>query len=196
MRQGNAGCALTLGLICHAFCQTSDECRHTLNSALPVVFVVVPEGPSVPGVPRLKLLSREQAILEFNRRVLTQAQREDVPLLERLRYICILSSNLDEFFEVRYADILEASKTRGTGIGAQYLADVARNRTNWWKTSTACSTTRWAPAASSRHRHPEPRRAQQPAMEWVAGFFQKQVQPCWCPSGWIPHPSRRSPTKR
>ncbi|WP_397536034.1 hypothetical protein, partial [Roseateles sp.] len=40
------------------------------------------------------LLNREQAILEFNRRVLAQAQREDVPLLERLRYICIVSSNL------------------------------------------------------------------------------------------------------
>ena len=47
---------------------------------------------------RLKLLSREQAILAFNRRVLAQAQRSDVPLLERLRYICIVSSNLDEFF--------------------------------------------------------------------------------------------------
>ena len=66
--------------------------------------------------PRVKLLGREQAILEFNRRVLAQAQREDVPLLERLRYICIVSSNLDEFFEVRYADVMEASRTPGTGI--------------------------------------------------------------------------------
>ncbi|MFO1336584.1 MAG: hypothetical protein U1E80_16085, partial [Piscinibacter sp.] len=54
------------------------------------------------------LLSRERAILAFNRRVLAQAQRADVPLLERLRYICIVSSNLDEFFEVRFADFLEA----------------------------------------------------------------------------------------
>ena len=49
------------------------------------------------------LLNRESAILEFNRRVLAQAQRDDVPLLERLRYVCIVSSNLDEFFEVRFA---------------------------------------------------------------------------------------------
>ena len=55
------------------------------------------------------LLSRERAILAFNRRVLAQAQRADVPLLERLRYICIVSSNLDEFFEVRFADVLEAA---------------------------------------------------------------------------------------
>ena len=58
----------------------------------------------------LKLINRETAILEFNRRVLAQAQREDVPLLERLRYICIVSSNLDEFFEVRFADMLDAAR--------------------------------------------------------------------------------------
>ena len=51
------------------------------------------------------LLNRERAILEFNRRVLAQAQRADVPLLERLRYVCIVSSNMDEFFEVRVAGI-------------------------------------------------------------------------------------------
>ena len=47
----------------------------------------------------LPLLDRERSILEFNRRVLAQARRPDVPLLERLRYITIVSSNLDEFFE-------------------------------------------------------------------------------------------------
>src|SRR3954462_923951 len=56
------------------------------------------------------LLSRERAILEFNRRVLAQARRDDVPELERLRYVCIVSSNLDEFFEVRMADHLEAAR--------------------------------------------------------------------------------------
>jgi polyphosphate kinase len=47
------------------------------------------------------LLDRERAILEFNRRVLAQAQRHDVPLLERLRYVCIVSSNFYYFLEVR-----------------------------------------------------------------------------------------------
>jgi polyphosphate kinase len=49
----------------------------------------------------LKLLDRDRGLLEFNRRVLHWAEREDVPLLERLRFLCIVSSNLDEFFEVR-----------------------------------------------------------------------------------------------
>jgi polyphosphate kinase len=58
------------------------------------------------------LLNRERAILQFNRRVLAQAQRSNVPLLERLRYVCIVSSNLDEFFEVRFADYIEAPRRR------------------------------------------------------------------------------------
>jgi polyphosphate kinase len=47
------------------------------------------------------LLDRDHSLLAFNERVLDWAVRDDVPLLERLRYLCIVSSNLDEFFEVR-----------------------------------------------------------------------------------------------
>src|SRR5204863_7539236 len=71
------------------------------------------------------LLNRERAILEFNRRVLAQARRPDVPLLERLRYICIVSSNMDEFFEVRFADYLEAARRAGSGVSKRVLASVA-----------------------------------------------------------------------
>ena len=48
-------------------------------------------------------LDRDQSLLAFNARVLDWAKRSEVPLLERLRYLCIVSSNLDEFFEVRAA---------------------------------------------------------------------------------------------
>lgn len=47
------------------------------------------------------LLDRDHSLLAFNKRVLDWAVRDDVPLIERLRYLCIVSSNLDEFFEVR-----------------------------------------------------------------------------------------------
>lgn len=48
-------------------------------------------------------IDRDESVLAFNARVLDWAKRIDVPLLERLRYLCIVSSNLDEFFEVRVA---------------------------------------------------------------------------------------------
>ena len=53
-------------------------------------------------------LDRDHSILAFNERVLDWARRPEVPLLERLRFLCIVSSNLDEFFEVRAAPHLTA----------------------------------------------------------------------------------------
>ncbi|MDM0045689.1 polyphosphate kinase 1 [Variovorax dokdonensis] len=58
--------------------------------------------------PGAMLLDRDHSILAFNERVLDWALRADVPLVERLRYLCIVSSNLDEFFEVRAAPHLLA----------------------------------------------------------------------------------------
>jgi len=52
-------------------------------------------------------LNRELGLLAFNRRVLAQAEDERVPLLERLRFLCIVSSNMDEFFEIRMAGLKE-----------------------------------------------------------------------------------------
>jgi polyphosphate kinase len=53
------------------------------------------------------LINRELGILAFQRRVLAQADDPDIPLLERLKFLCIFSSNMDEFFEVRMAGLKE-----------------------------------------------------------------------------------------
>ncbi|MDO8248244.1 MAG: polyphosphate kinase 1 [Rhodoferax sp.] len=62
--------------------------------------------------PSVVLLDRDHSILAFNERVLDWAYRKDVPLLERLRYLCIVSSNLDEFFEVRAEPHLAANQSK------------------------------------------------------------------------------------
>jgi len=54
--------------------------------------------------------NRELSLLEFNERVLAQALDKDIPLLERLNYLCISCSNLDEFYEVRVASVIQMAE--------------------------------------------------------------------------------------
>ena len=61
------------------------------------------------GATVVPFLDRDHSILAFNERVLDWAARPTVPLLERLRFLSIVSSNLDEWFEVRAADHLSAA---------------------------------------------------------------------------------------
>src|SRR6185295_19436629 len=56
-------------------------------------------------LPAPKYFNRELSWLEFNQRVLDEALDPKTPLLERVKFFCICSSNLDEFFEVRVAGI-------------------------------------------------------------------------------------------
>ncbi len=61
--------------------------------------------------------NRELQALEFNRRVLAQAEDRAVPILERLRFLCIVSSNLDEFFEIRLSGVKEQIKLGAAAAG-------------------------------------------------------------------------------
>ncbi len=114
-----------------------------------------------------ELLNRELAILQFNRRVLAQAKRDDVPLLERLRYLCIVSSNLDEFFEIRISDYLPLNGK------APEMPDAAR----------------WFGPVIAEAQALVQEQYEVLQMAWVADFFQREVRPLLIPIALDPaHP--------
>ena len=142
-----------------------------------------------PDDPALRL-GRETSILEFNRRVLAQALRTDVPLLERLRYICIVSSNIDEFFEVRFADYLEASRLPGAGVSDRDVETITEDAHRLIDDQYAVFNDELMPLLEREGivilRHADRTEAQR---EWVNQFFQKQVRPLLVPIGLDPsHP--------
>jgi polyphosphate kinase len=67
-------------------------------------------------------INRELSLLEFNRRVIEQAKDTSNPLLERLRFLCIASSNLDEFFEIRVAGLKQQVAYKAAQLGPDQLS--------------------------------------------------------------------------
>ncbi len=74
------------------------------------------------------LINRELGILAFQRRVLAQADDPNMPLLERLKFLCIFSSNMDEFFEVRVAGLKEQIGANSTQRSADGMTPVQQYR--------------------------------------------------------------------
>lgn len=77
-------------------------------------------------------INRELSLLQFQFRVLAQASNENIPLLERLRFLCICSTNLDEFFQIRVAGLmhraaLEASNVSQDNITPDEMLDLIRD---------------------------------------------------------------------
>ncbi len=66
--------------------------------------------------------NREQSWLAFNRRVLDQARNAANPLLERVKFLAIVSSNLDEFFEIRVAGLMQQADSESSGLSIDGLA--------------------------------------------------------------------------
>jgi polyphosphate kinase len=140
----------------------------------------------------IQFLNRDQSILEFNRRVLSWAQRADVPALERLRYICIVSSNLDEFFEVRAAQHLLAQRLddhkgiysvesfEALSLAAQTL--VAEQYAVFNDAVTPALAASGVNVVSHGDRNEKQKR-------WVKDYFEREVKPLLMPVGLDPaHP--------
>lgn len=70
-------------------------------------------------------INRELSLLAFQKRVLEEAKDERVPLLERLRFLCITSTNLDEFFEIRVSGLKEQAAMGAAPTGPDNLAPQA-----------------------------------------------------------------------
>ena len=77
------------------------------------------DAPSLP--PTELYINRELSMLEFNKRVLALAQDPSIPLLERLRFLCITCTNLDEFFEIRVAALKQRIEIGALAQGPEQL---------------------------------------------------------------------------
>ncbi len=163
------------------------------STELPAVPPLPAPPPVRPAVrPAPALLDRDHSILAFNRRVLNWAERPEVPLLERLRYLCIVSSNLDEFFEVRAAPHLQAAAagelTGNYTTGSfERLADAAHalveRQYALYNDELLPAFAREGIQVISHGRRDAAQR------KWVQEYFEREVRPLLVPVGLDPaHP--------
>jgi polyphosphate kinase len=142
------------------------------------------------------LINRELSLLAFNRRVLALAERADIPVLERLRFLAIVGSNLDEFFEIRVAGLRNALRSRMAPPGLT----LAMVRQTYAETCNAAHdlvadqyrvlNSDVLPELARRGirllRHDDRNEAQR---RWVAAYFERAVRPLLTPIGLDPaHP--------
>ena len=141
-------------------------------------------------------INRELSQLAFNRRVLELAKDPAIPLLERLRFLCIVSGNLDEFFEIRVAGLKEQLRVKVpppgmalpalrallAAIGDEMHALVA----DQYRVLNEAIVPALPAAGIRLLRHGDRNAAQR---AWVSDYFQREVKPLLTPIGLDPaHP--------
>jgi len=146
--------------------------------------------------PAPPLINRELSLLAFNRRVLALATDPAVPLLERLRFLCIVSSNLDEFFEIRVAGVREQLRVKAPppgvtlhelrGLSSRICEESHALVAEAYGTLNGRVLPAMAAAGIRLLRHAERNAAQR---AWAADYFRREVKPLLSPIGLDPaHP--------
>ena len=138
--------------------------------------------------PADRYINRELSLIEFNQRVLAQTADESVPLLERLRFLCISCTNLDEFFEIRVAGLKQRVEIGAAASGPgtltpQQLLDEIRNRV------TRLITRQYEmlndvllPALADARIHFLHRREwDDEQREWLSEFYREEIVPVLTP---------------
>lgn len=141
-------------------------------------------------------INRELAHLEFNKRVLAQATDDTVPLLERLRFLCIASLVLDEFFEIRVAGLKQQKAYGSMQRGPDNLSPseqltristIARGIVDEQYRVLNDVLLPQLQAQDIRFLHPEDWNSKQQA--WLKRYFNRELQPIISPVGLDPsHP--------
>lgn len=166
-----------------------------MNIAESVLPDIAPPHESDPLRDPALYLNRELSQLDFNFRVLAQAQDPQVPLLERLRFLCISCTNLDEFFEIRAATVRHAQDfglpPGPDGLSpAAVLARIHERAAQLVERQYQCWNQVLRPAlAEAGVRVLAQRSWTARQSRWLRAYFRKEIMPVLSPLGLDPsHP--------
>jgi polyphosphate kinase len=156
----------------------------------------VKTAPSPPKIGPAHLLNRELSWLEFNQRVLEEALDPSTPLLERIKFFCHFSSNLDEFFEIRVAGLKQqiespAVERSPDGLTATETYQAIQHKVRLLVARQyACWREELRPAlAKNGIGFPSLKELSEDDLAWVDHFYRAQVRPVLTPLGLDPaHP--------
>lgn len=135
-----------------------------------------------------RYINRDLSLLEFNRRVLEQASDPDVPLLERLRFLCISCTNLDEFFEIRVASLKQLLEIGAPAPGPdnntpqQLLDEIRRRSVSLIRAQYKLLNDVLLPQLADHHiEFPRRENWTDDQCAWLADFFHTEIVPVLTP---------------